>query len=122
MKIKLATLTTLLLSFSSYAATNFDGIWTCQLMQKNSTGITQHYLTIHSHPDGQTVFGSLKESIGYDYFGYGIGTIIGNNYRGSTKYATPFNLTMETDNILTGTMQGGSGSITDHNAKCVKIW
>lgn len=124
MKNKLAAIATLLLSFNTFAATTLDGIWSCQLQEKGSTGITQNYLSIHTHQDGQVIFATLKETANSDYFGYGLGTINGNIYAGSTKYATPFSLTQGADGNLTGTMQGAynGNRLADLTVKCVKVW
>lgn len=130
MKSKLTVLATLLLSFNTYAATNLDGIWTCQLQHKttSNTSVYQNYFSIHSRADGQVLFATLKESetANQNFFGYGLGTINGNTYTGSTKYAMPFSLTIGTDNNLTGNMQGlytGLGtSILELNTKCIKVW
>lgn len=132
MKIKLTILATLLLSFNTFAATTLNGIWSCQLQHKNSSGnisIFQNYFSIHSRTDGQVLFATLKESeaVSQNLFGYGLGTISGNTYTGSTKYATPFSLTIGADNNLTGAMQGlytalSSTSILELNTKCIKVW
>lgn len=125
MKSKLAAITMLLLSGNSSAAPTFDGVWTCQLQAKGSTSVVQNYISIHSKADGQAIFATLKESVNSDYFGYGLGTINGSTYAGYTKHAMPFSLTLGTDNILSGAMQGVSSLTnqpTDLTAKCIKVW
>lgn len=103
-------------------AASIDGFWSCQIANTNSY-IIQNYIAISSHPDGNALFAVLTESNNSNYFGYGVGTLVGSTFAGNTKFATPFSLTLGSDGILTGSAQGiVNGQTSNFTVKCVRVW
>lgn len=122
-KITIA-LISLLMANTTWAASAMDGVWSCQLRPTTGSSIYQNYLSFHSKTDGTTLFAVLSESNDTDYFKFGIGTIQGNTFSGSTKMALPITLTLGTDGILAGTAQGTNSirQIIDLNIRCMRVW
>ena len=104
---------------SSHVHAAIDGIYSCIA---NVKGVqSQAYIAINSR-DAQSVFTITTLSSVSDFYGYGVGTVNGATFTGSTQFLRPFSFSLG-ESGLNGTVEMlyASGA-TSVGVGCQKIW
>lgn len=118
---RLALLFSLMMITSPCVASgSWDGIYHCQLSVADQKA--QQYITINGQPDGRAIFAAAAVSQYTEFYGYGIGQVVGNVFSGTTMFGLPFR--------MVATSLGFSGTIGvvvegtpfSGTAICAKVW
>ena len=115
-----ALLFSMMITSPCVASGSWDGIYFCNLAVAGQKA--QQYITINGQPDGRAIFVAAAVSQYTEFYGYGIGQVVGNVFSGNTMFAQPFR--------MVATSSGFSGSIGvvieetpfSGTAICSKIW
>lgn len=121
MKSIIALLASALLAFSAQAANGpIDGIYSCTVSAAGT--IVQPYISISGRPDGQSLWVVAAVYPSTSFYGYGIGTVSGNKFTGSTMFLMPFDFTI-TGTTLSGTVTAlSNGRSIVGSVVCNLIW
>lgn len=102
------------------ASGSWDGIYFCNLSVAGQKA--QQYITINGQPDGRAIFAAAAVSQYTEFYGYGIGQVVGNVFSGTTMFAQPFRM-VETSSGFSGSIGiVVEGTPFSGVAICSKVW
>ena len=98
----------------------WDGIYSCGY---NVAGFVYNvYVTINGYPDGRAIWAVAAVTSSTPFYGFGVGTIVGNTYSGTNLLGLPFQATATTSGFnATMTTVSGSRYVTA-TGTCLKVW
>lgn len=107
--------------FAAFAAGPWDGIYDCALQLAGKS--YQAYATVNGQPDGRAIITWPAMSAAPMFSGYGLGTINGAEFTGSTWVGHPFRLVGNSAGFSGEvTVPWLSGTTTQLQGNCTRIW
>ena len=121
LKKLLATATLTLASGVTLASGGpWDGIYSCGITVASFT--TQAYITINGYPDGRAIFAVAAVTPSTDFYGYGVGSVSGSIFSGTTMFGQPFRVVANPSGFsgTVGIVSGGY--VFNAITNCTRIW
>lgn len=118
--MKLAALLLALPTIAVAANGPADGIYSCTA--SIGSQMAGAYVTVNGQPDGRSIFAVAAISPSQSFYGYGIGSVFGQSFAGTTSHGGHFNLLI-TPIAMSGTVGiYTTGGFYNAAVNCVKVW
>jgi hypothetical protein len=120
LKTALAALAAALPLFTLAADGPADGIYFCS---SNAGGrVSSQYITMNGQPDGRTIFAVAATTPTQAFYGYGIGSVSGSSFAGTTSHGGHFNITITSTGAAGVVGVYVSGTFVNAQVSCTKVW